>query len=490
MYDIGGKYMSREEIDAIAQKHVDEVLGEINKSVELKRQHLETTRVEREKRQWAKEAAAAEKAKERDKKKMTTAGNKARLKEEADVKKEEAKTRKEDAREEQRARKAAKEGEARQRKEEQKARKEEDKARKRLSKGSVHMVEATVPLPVTVSPPVTVPQEGFVNGYVSDDTGPLVVGTIIPSNLIPTGEGEEPVGVQETVEVVESGEIEEPLQPQELEQEPEQPEVPAQSLEPIPMDPAKIIPVPVLQPTVSTTQPPSQPKSAKPKRFLSWLHLKPLHKSRQPPPEIKHPHFQGGEEENPDEELHEPQERQFERPATQEEEDIYGDQMISSSNWTDPLRREESLREVALAGMRGVTVEDTDSGMPSEISRESKPPVESEEPEKPVSTEQSEQLVSTEPAVSSSHSISTEPGVTSMHPVELTDEHEADTIREPRVHLNESEALQGRGYESPLHVSAEGVTEEEQELVPPRQISGAVEGLERVISGSRFKEEF
>jgi Eisosome protein 1 len=69
-YDIGGIVMTHEQVEAIAQKHVNEVLAEINEKVERERARIETEKIERETRlrekehekELARERAAEDKA--------------------------------------------------------------------------------------------------------------------------------------------------------------------------------------------------------------------------------------------------------------------------------------------------------------------------------------------------------------------------------------------------------------------------------------------
>lgn len=105
-YDIGGIMMTHEQVEAIAQKHVNEVLAEINEKVEREKERIEQERLEREARQREKEAEkqaarekAAEEKAEKEKLKQEQREHKAeekRIKEEAKMaekkKKEEAKT--------------------------------------------------------------------------------------------------------------------------------------------------------------------------------------------------------------------------------------------------------------------------------------------------------------------------------------------------------------------------------------------------------------
>ena len=69
-YDIGGIIMTYEEVEAIARKHVNEVLAEINEKVEREKERIETERIEKEtklrekqhEKELARERAAEEKA--------------------------------------------------------------------------------------------------------------------------------------------------------------------------------------------------------------------------------------------------------------------------------------------------------------------------------------------------------------------------------------------------------------------------------------------
>ena len=69
-YDIGGMIMTYEQVEAIAQKNVDEVLAEINEKVQREKERIETERIEREtklrekqhEKDLARERAAEEKA--------------------------------------------------------------------------------------------------------------------------------------------------------------------------------------------------------------------------------------------------------------------------------------------------------------------------------------------------------------------------------------------------------------------------------------------
>lgn len=92
-YDIGGLVMTREQVEAIAQKHVNEVLAEINEKVERERERIDRERIEREakirEKQQGKELArerAAEEKVERERIKAEQREQKAeqkRLKDEA-----------------------------------------------------------------------------------------------------------------------------------------------------------------------------------------------------------------------------------------------------------------------------------------------------------------------------------------------------------------------------------------------------------------------
>jgi len=92
-YDIGGMIMTRDQVEAIAQKHVNEVLAEINEKVEREKERIEMERIEREtklrekqhEKELARERAAEEKA-EKEKIKAEQKEQKAeekRLKDEA-----------------------------------------------------------------------------------------------------------------------------------------------------------------------------------------------------------------------------------------------------------------------------------------------------------------------------------------------------------------------------------------------------------------------
>jgi hypothetical protein len=109
-YDIGGLIMTHEQVEAIAQKHVNEVLAEINEKVEREKERIEAERVDKEtkardkqhEKDLARERAAEEKA-EKDRIKAEQREQKAeekRVKEEA---KAAERKKKEDALAEQRA---------------------------------------------------------------------------------------------------------------------------------------------------------------------------------------------------------------------------------------------------------------------------------------------------------------------------------------------------------------------------------------------------
>jgi Eisosome protein 1 len=113
-YDIGGLIMTHEQVEAIAQKHVNEVLAEINEKVEREKERIETERIDKEtkarekqhEKDLARERAAEEKA-EKDRIKAEQREQKAeekRVKEEA---KAAERKKKEDALAEQRAAVAA-----------------------------------------------------------------------------------------------------------------------------------------------------------------------------------------------------------------------------------------------------------------------------------------------------------------------------------------------------------------------------------------------
>lgn len=145
----GGKFMTQEEINAIASKRMQPVLDDINEKAETERERLATLKMEEEARR---EELARQKAREREEKelakkikgtfKKTEAGIITRLtavnldeeKQEEKTKKQHEKAKKAQEKQEEKARKdeekAAKAEEQRKHKEEQKAAKEHEKAAK------------------------------------------------------------------------------------------------------------------------------------------------------------------------------------------------------------------------------------------------------------------------------------------------------------------------------------------------------------------------
>lgn len=129
-YDIGGMIMTHEQVEAIAQKHVNEVLAEINEKVEREKERIEKERIEREtklrEKQEEKDAAREKAAQEK--------AEKEKIKAEHREQKAEEKRQKE---EEKRAKEEAKAAEKRKKDEElaaEKRRKEEELAAERKRK--------------------------------------------------------------------------------------------------------------------------------------------------------------------------------------------------------------------------------------------------------------------------------------------------------------------------------------------------------------------
>jgi myosin heavy subunit len=129
-YDIGGMIMTHEQVEAIAQKHVNEVLAEINEKVEREKERIEKERIEREtklrEKQEEKDAAREKAAQEK--------AEKEKIKAEHREQKAEEKRQKE---EEKRAKDEAKAAEKRKKEEElaaEKRKKEEELAAERKRK--------------------------------------------------------------------------------------------------------------------------------------------------------------------------------------------------------------------------------------------------------------------------------------------------------------------------------------------------------------------
>ncbi|KAK3181066.1 Eisosome assembly protein [Lecanicillium sp. MT-2017a] len=137
----GGKFMTQDEINAIASKRLQPVLDDINEKAEAERERLATLKMEEEARR---EELARQKAREREEKelarkikdeeKQEERAKKAQEKAEEKTRKDEEKAKKAQQKQEEKARKdeakAAKAEEQRKLKEEQKAAKDEEKAAK------------------------------------------------------------------------------------------------------------------------------------------------------------------------------------------------------------------------------------------------------------------------------------------------------------------------------------------------------------------------
>ena len=91
-YDIGGMIMTHEQVEAIAQKHVNEVLAEINEKVEREKERIEQERIEREtkarEKQHEKDIARDRKAEEKRIKEETKAAEKKKKADEKTAQKE------------------------------------------------------------------------------------------------------------------------------------------------------------------------------------------------------------------------------------------------------------------------------------------------------------------------------------------------------------------------------------------------------------------
>ena len=91
-YDIGGMIMTHEQVEAIAQKHVNEVLAEINEKVEREKERIEQERIEREtkarEKQHEKDIARDRKAEEKRVKEETKAAEKKKKADEKTAQKE------------------------------------------------------------------------------------------------------------------------------------------------------------------------------------------------------------------------------------------------------------------------------------------------------------------------------------------------------------------------------------------------------------------
>jgi myosin heavy subunit len=98
-YDIGGMIMTHEQVEAIAQKHVNEVLAEINEKVEREKERIEKERIEREtksrEKQEEKDAAREKAAQEKAEKEKIKAEHREQKAEEKRQKEEEKRAKEE-----------------------------------------------------------------------------------------------------------------------------------------------------------------------------------------------------------------------------------------------------------------------------------------------------------------------------------------------------------------------------------------------------------